>query len=283
MEQCKLFDSLVGSILSYNAAIWGYHDANSIKLVHCKFLRRVLHVKRSTNTYGLYGELGRYPMRIRRQLLIMNYWKKILECTNPLISTVYNMLVQDANDNNSYGNLNWAFHIKKILCNIGLVNIWQEQYVDNSIMLSIKQRIKDIFVQLWHSDINNSTRLSFYRLFKSSFEMEEDLQKHINTRYQIILSRFRLYSNNLNIETGRYSGQEKDTRKCVMCNMKSVEDDYHFLLVCPKYQELRRKFFKRYYCCFPTKNKFILLMSSTNKNVILSIGKYLYYAFKMRQ
>lgn len=65
--------------------------------------------------------------------------------------------------------------------------------------------------------------------------MEVYLQKHINTRYQIILLRFRLYPNNLNIETGRYCGQEKDTEICIICNMKAVEDDYHFLLVCPKY------------------------------------------------
>ena len=59
-EKLRLFDSLIDSVLSYNASVWGYHEAKHI--VHCIFLRRMFKVKQSTNIYGLYGEVGRYPM-----------------------------------------------------------------------------------------------------------------------------------------------------------------------------------------------------------------------------
>ena len=65
-DKSRLFDSLVGSVLNYNAAVWGNHESKDIELIHCKFLRKVLHVKKSTNLEGLYGELGRYPMKITR-------------------------------------------------------------------------------------------------------------------------------------------------------------------------------------------------------------------------
>ena len=47
-EKCKLFDTLVGSILIYRAEVLGSHEAKDIELIHTKFCRWVLHVKKST-------------------------------------------------------------------------------------------------------------------------------------------------------------------------------------------------------------------------------------------
>ena len=43
-QKCKLFDSLVGSILSFGSEIWGMNEASDIELVNTKFLRRILGV-----------------------------------------------------------------------------------------------------------------------------------------------------------------------------------------------------------------------------------------------
>ena len=59
--------------------------------------------------------------------------------------------------------------------------------------------------------------------------------------------------------------------------------EYHFLLVCPLYRELRQKYMKSYYCRWPTLNKFDSLMSSDNKRTILSLAKYIYYASELRR
>ena len=44
-EKLRLVDSLVGSVLNYNASVLGYHEAKHIEQVHCNFLRRMLKVK----------------------------------------------------------------------------------------------------------------------------------------------------------------------------------------------------------------------------------------------
>ena len=36
-QKCKLFNSLVGSVLNFGAEIWGTHEASDIELVHTKF------------------------------------------------------------------------------------------------------------------------------------------------------------------------------------------------------------------------------------------------------
>ena len=64
-HKCKLFDTLVGSILNYGSEVWGMHEAKDVETIHTKFCRRILNVKILTNLYGLYGELGRIPLKIQ--------------------------------------------------------------------------------------------------------------------------------------------------------------------------------------------------------------------------
>ena len=68
-EKCKLFDTLVGSILNYSSEVWGIHDAKDVEVIHSKFCRWVLNVKKSTNLSGLYGELGRVPFSANANLI----------------------------------------------------------------------------------------------------------------------------------------------------------------------------------------------------------------------
>ena len=77
-QKCKLFDSLVGSILNLGAEIWGNHEGTDIELIHTKFLRRVLGVKKSTNLTALYDELGRVSLATFRKTIMIKYWIKIL-------------------------------------------------------------------------------------------------------------------------------------------------------------------------------------------------------------
>ena len=47
LEICKLFKSNVSPILNYGAEIFGYNPAKEIKTVYCKFLRKLLGVKKA--------------------------------------------------------------------------------------------------------------------------------------------------------------------------------------------------------------------------------------------
>ena len=77
-KKSELFDSLVLPVLNYAAEIWGAHDAPDIEVIHTKFCRKLLTVKRSTNLNALYGELGRVPMLIHRKIIMIKYWLRIV-------------------------------------------------------------------------------------------------------------------------------------------------------------------------------------------------------------
>jgi hypothetical protein len=282
-EKCKLFDSLVGSILNYGAEILGECDGKNIESVHCKFLRKILCVKRSTNLNGIYGETGRYPMRIHRKMVMFKYWIKLINLPdNSLVKSMYNIMKTDADNHNSYNNTNWAFKIKQQLNTLGLTYMWMQQNIYNVNLHIIKERILDMFKQSWYSDINNSSRLSTYSIYKHEFNLETYLKCIKNNKYRISLSKFRLSSHDLAIETGRYENKEREERICAHCRTQSIEDEYHFLLICPKYYELRRALLKPYFCRWPTIKKFEILMNSTNKRQLQNLAKYIHHAFNLR-
>lgn len=259
------------------------HDATDIELIHTKFLRRILGVKKSTNLIALYGELGRFPLAIIRKIKMVKYWIKIInQNDSSLLKNTYMMLKEDADRNRNYNGKNWASQIKTILQQHGLEYVWQQQFDIDIPFCTIKQRIVDIYLQKWYADINNSTRLQTYCVFKHTFESEKYLNVITENKYKVALSRFRISSHSLLIETGRYDGTPREQRICRSCTMNKLEDEYHFLLVCPNYRELRSKYFKPYFCHWPTMHKFEILLSSSSKKTICNLAKFIYFANKKR-
>ena len=140
-----------------------------------------------------------------------------------------------------------------------------------------------MYQQTWYASINNSNRLETYARFKHEFCNKKYLDIVTENKYRKALTQFRLSSHDLAIERGRYQNIDRLERICNFCMGKLVESEYHFLLVCPLYRELRQKYMKSYYCRWPTLNKFDSLMSADNKRTILSLAKYIYYASELRR
>lgn len=121
-----------------------------------------------------------------------------------------------------------------------------------------------------------------YSRYKHNFGFENYLDFIHEKKFKTVFTKFRLSSHDLAIERGRYENTPRNERICKNCNLNMVENEYHFLLVCPKYRELRQNFLKRYYCQWPTLNKFDDLMSKTSKPVLMNLAKFLYFAMKLR-
>ena len=108
----------------------------------------------------------------------------------------------------------------------------------------MRQRLKDIGLQRWLSEINNDTRkdanqgnkMRTYRLFKTidNCKYEDYLHQVTNTRHRIALTKLRLSNNKSAIETGHYSRPFKKPaeRTCPICKIE-MEDEYHFLNIYP--------------------------------------------------
>jgi hypothetical protein len=74
-------------------------------------------------------------------------------------------LRNDADAGNDYKKLNWASHVKTMLAECGLLNVWNDQDMYVPCLPVIMERITDIAAQNWHGDVANSSKLSTYMSF----------------------------------------------------------------------------------------------------------------------
>ena len=56
-----------------------------------------------------------------------------------------------------------------------------------------------------------------------------------------------------------YNRTDRQNRLCKLCIMNMVENEYHFVLVCPVYNDLRRQYLPSLYCRWPSQNEYINL------------------------
>ena len=65
------------------------------------------------------------------------------------------------------------------------------------------------------------------------------LKLNIPIKYQIALSKLRCSIHKLKVETGRHESIAYEQRLCTLCNYNLVEDEFHFVMMCPIYENLR--------------------------------------------
>jgi len=280
---CQLFDAFVGATLNYSCEIWGMTKSKEIERIHLKFCKQLLHVKSATSNMAVYGELGRYPLYINRYARMIKFWCKILQSENIVITTLYKELCKQIDTANGR---NWAADIKALLDNHGFSYVWNnpETIDPTTFPNQFKKRVYDTFIQSWNNALRESGSLYLYKDFKTNFEFETYLNLP-SSKFRVALTRLRLSSHKLRVETDRYlqNRTERHQRYCLICNKRDIEDEYHFILVCDKYKEIRLRYIKPYYHRNPSVHKFNKLMQTQNRKILKNIGEYIYESLALRQ
>ena len=98
------------------------------------------------------------------------------------------------------------------------------------------------------------------------------------------LTHFRTRNNRLFVQTGSWGSQivPYEERHCAHCNSRDIEEEYHFLLICTLYSELRNRYIPKYYRCRPSVYKFVRLMQTEYSPLLCNISAFVFHAFKIR-
>ncbi len=227
--------------------------------------------------------MGRYPLYIQRYVRIIKYWGKLLNTDNCIMKELYISSVNDANN----GKHNWTSRLKSLLYSFGFGNTWENQLTINHQLFVIifRQRLIDCFVQKWKGDIEVSTVMPFYKFIQPEFIFSNYLSIVRNVYLRKCLTRIRLGTHGLRVETGRYGRNriERNQRYCPLCETQDIEDSYHFIIVCPALTQIRNKYIARYYRVRPSVFKFTSLLATCNRKTILNLCKYLKDAYEYRK
>ena len=277
----KIFDTQIQPILLYGAEIWGMHKFDQLERVHLIACKRFLNVSPQTPTAIVYGECGRYPLFINAMCKTLKYWIKLIRMNEDRIPLkVYKM--QMYYDNCGY--TTYASYIRNILFSHGFGYVWMSQTVGDKVYFinAFKSVAVNMFFQSWTSILDNSSRYSTYRKFKSLLEPEKYLSCIVDKRFRKILIKFRCGLLRLKHNEGRWQNINVNERICPLCNL-DIEDEYHFLFICTVYEELRIKYIPPVYYQNPNYHKMKCLLTADNENLLRKVSSYVYHAFNLRE
>lgn len=100
--------------------------------------------------------------------------------------------------------------------------------------------------------------------------------------YRIALSKFRTSNHRLAIETGRWHKPqpiERNLRLCLTC--EKLEDEYHLVAECIKYNELRNKYLPHHFINKPSMFEFCKLLSSGDTTSIKNFSVFIFKAMEL--
>jgi hypothetical protein len=233
-----LYNYMVKPILLYCCDFWGTlkHPKNSpIERIHLSFYKQLLGVRKQTNTYGVHLELGTTPLLFNAIKGSIKNWERIRQHNcNDLLMAAY----EEATNNN----LPWATTIKHTFETNGMLETYlsdPEIYESEAPHILLFQRLKDQYNQEALTGIKESSKLKLYSELKTETGTEDYLTYITNIKHRVDLTRLRLSSHSLNIETGRHTSTQRENRICTLCNTNTIEDETHVLVNCPMYNDLR--------------------------------------------
>lgn len=268
--QFQIFDHTVLPILLYGCEIWGYENIKNIEKLHCEFLRTVTGLRKSTPLYMLYAELGRFPIEINVKTRMISFWLNLKSGkVSKLSYLTYTFMNKDTH------NYKWLEYIKKILQEVGRNDLLISGMLLNpkTVKQSILQTLKDQYFKSWSQSLQLSNKGKLYYAFKNDISIENYLLNLSKHKYWPII-KFRTCNHKLPIETGRWNNLEFSERKCTICDLDIIGDEFHYLFECPYFKEDRIKYLRKYFYTRPNMHKYKELMQSKKLTILRNLSDF---------
>ncbi len=221
-------------------------NKTSIEKLQLEIIKNILGVHRSTSNDACRAELGLYPLKIEIQKRCVQFWHHLHQSDPDSIQ--YKALLANETSAESHP-LNTLAH--QLVHKTQLLTDYS--FTPKTIIKEIDTNLKDIHdeslkIQFGlqnklqcYSTLNRTTTFANYLLIKPFKERQ-------------ILSKYRLSDHDLEIERGRHrqTWTEREQRICRHCDLQQIEDEKHFLMMCPKYLHVRETFLPRFDALIPS-------------------------------
>ena len=229
----KLFESMVCRIMDYGCEIWGARKRDCMDVIHHRAMRTFLGVGKCAPLPMMYGDMHWIPSHTRQQAAMVRYWVRLLKMPpNRLNTQIFEWDYMHARRGT------WCYDIKKILEKCDMSELYEQKSAGHDTVAKVRDNLRHIDSEQRKSDMATMFRMKVYR------ELNGDYNCTAPARYLLVpfsrhqgaaLARLRSGTLALAIETGRYRQVNAEERLCKQCQWGSVEDELHFLFVCPKH------------------------------------------------
>lgn len=242
----NLFDKMITPILLYCSEIWGLsdmrkeigslwdlfeHGSPSIDSIHTKFCKQILSVRQNTNNLATLSELGRVPLVCIILFRTVKYLlQKLNVPANLLVSSVL-INMKFCNSSNNIPNI-----MKQILNTLGLWDLSKDattKYKIQSVIHKLKLKTREAYNKyVSHTSKNDAKLEHYWSIRKIHTAMPTYIKEIQNVKFRQALTKFRLASHSLPIETGRWHNVPRAHRLCKLCNINAIGDELHCSLSC---------------------------------------------------
>ena len=270
--QIELFDRMIVPILLYGCEVWCPSMINVSSQLQLRFYKILFKLNNSTPNCMVYGESGQFPVTIQAKVRMLTFWYNLVnsDINDKLSCTFYRFLHRNYVKHDGYTSPYLSF-VQNTLNDIGLSGLWDSQFRSNlsanCFKDKIKRRLKDQFIQGWLSEVNTKESCYNYRLYKTTFQLEKYIEI-LPQRLIYPLIRFRTLNHRLPIQKGRWSNIPRNERKCTLCCQSDLGDEFHYVLVCPFFNDRRKHYLPVKYWKHPNVIKFQSLFCNTNYTLL---------------
>ena len=242
-----IWKQLIRPAFEYGAEICKRGEWHEAEKLQNRVAKRILHVSNLTANAAARGELGWWTYKGRQWYLILGYWHKLVKMDETRITKrVYRITREKVINHELSHQLLWAYEVSKILKELELEQFWISEKLPNrnqwAMLLKKKIQVRE---QLkWNNEIRDKEKLRTYRKIKSELKFEKYLLLRNTSFHRELITKLRVGTNMLRVETGRWKHLQICDRICELCGLE-VEDEKHFLLTCPAYDTERKKMFDK--------------------------------------
>ena len=179
------------------------------------------------------------------------------------------------------------YHLsKKTLIEIGLPGVWDNQKTINMdkswFKTYIKTTLQNQFIQSWQGILDNAGIYTIYRMIKPTFIQSPYIKILINS-CTIPIIRYLTTNNNLPVNVFRYADIDREDRICIKCNQRDIGDEFHYLLICPFFNQKRAEMLPKKYTKRPNAITFQAILNTSNKNTLLKLKHFICHINKELQ
>ena len=252
-----LFDSLISPILTYGCEVWGGYqkqdftkwDKSQTEKVHLRFCKYYLGVNRTASNIACRSELGRFPLKLFIDKLILKFYNHLIILPDDAIAKQAFLISKSLFSRNK---LSFHTNVQNIFRMYGLGDLctFENSLITDKSLEEFVSQMKDQYFKKWRVDLSYSKKLEFFKQIKNNYEPESYLNQIRHFDQKKIFTKFRISNHKLAIETGRYFKEKIQThlRQCKCCNNNAIESEMHVLYHCPLYDNLRTEFFGKVNC-----------------------------------
>ena len=263
-----LFKVCVLPVLEYGLPMWGLGDWtckqwNEVEGFLAKTARWILRAPPQAPMDAVYGDLGWRPIWVRALILASNYWTRVADLP---LSALPRKALAVQRQLLAAGRPCWLSNVKRHMTGVpqaaGFWNDWwargdepdfraiTTKVIGNKIThIPWAEDLREAFTaaadEQWRRRVQatasvrgtGGNKLRTYARFKVNVGQEAYLSANMKASARQLLCRFRIGVAPLKIELGRRQAGP-GSRACLVCGA-ATEDEEHFLMACPLYDELR--------------------------------------------